>query len=158
MCTGGLRKPCTRLALLVSKSASGTDDVHIGFAETLPKAESSDDVYFMRFILHDWDDDACIAILRALRQAIGDSGASLIIIDVIPRGAICDCSLSESLSRVSGPPLFEVHAFLWRVSDHKRCNHDVLLLAGFCLKYFFAAVCLPLLLQHACLSGVVGAS
>jgi hypothetical protein len=69
----------------------------LGFAETLPKAESSDDLYFMRFILHDWDDDACIAILRALRQAIGDSGASLIIIDVIPHVGICGCSLTEKI-------------------------------------------------------------
>eukprot|EP00884_Botryococcus_braunii_P008292 jgi/Botrbrau1/17464/Bobra.0054s0051.1 len=52
-------------------------------ADTLPKAESSKEVYSMRLILHDWDDDDCVKILRSVRQAIGTSGASLLIIDTV---------------------------------------------------------------------------
>ncbi len=55
-----------------------------GVAETLPRAETADTVYFMRLILHDWDDEQCIKILKSVRHAIGDSGASLMVIDVSP--------------------------------------------------------------------------
>eukprot|EP00884_Botryococcus_braunii_P019817 jgi/Botrbrau1/6519/Bobra.0034s0091.1 len=53
--------------------------------ETLPKAKSNKEVYSLKFILHDWNDDDCLKILHSLRHAIGDTGASLLIIDCMPR-------------------------------------------------------------------------
>lgn len=53
-------------------------------AETLPQAEKPSTVYVMRLILHDWDDDMSIKILRSVRTAIGNSGASLLILDLSP--------------------------------------------------------------------------
>ncbi len=40
------------------------------------------DVYVLKSILHDWDDDRCVAILRKCRAAMGDA-ARLVIIELI---------------------------------------------------------------------------
>ncbi|KLO13906.1 O-methyltransferase [Schizopora paradoxa] len=37
-------------------------------------------VYFMKHILHDWADDACLTILRSLRSAAGDSKESKLVV------------------------------------------------------------------------------
>ena len=52
-------------------------------ASTLPKAEDGD-AFVLREILHDWSDADTLAILKALRAAIGDSQASLLIIEFLP--------------------------------------------------------------------------
>lgn len=53
-------------------------------ADSLPRGRNQKDAFFMRSILHDWDDESCCRILRALRSAIGNSGAALLLADVIP--------------------------------------------------------------------------
>ena len=52
------------------------------FESTLP----SGDVYLMSHIAHDWDDDACVAILRNCRKTIDPEGRLLIIEMVLPPG------------------------------------------------------------------------
>jgi hypothetical protein len=44
------------------------------------------DVYLLKYILHDWDDDRCGAILRACRRAVPADGRLLIIELLIPPG------------------------------------------------------------------------
>ena len=58
-------------------------------AGTLPKARDGD-VYIMRYILHDWSDADCIAILSNIRRAMGTARAKLIIAEVAARGACAD--------------------------------------------------------------------
>jgi O-methyltransferase domain len=61
-------------------------------AGTLPKARGKGDVYLLRLILHDWDDEQAVKILSSVHQAIGDSGATLLILDVrrhIPLPILC---------------------------------------------------------------------
>jgi len=41
------------------------------------------DVYFMRWILHDWPDDACVTILSALRDAMGLDSVILVVDQVV---------------------------------------------------------------------------
>eukprot|EP00884_Botryococcus_braunii_P012148 jgi/Botrbrau1/20934/Bobra.0135s0062.1 len=53
-------------------------------AESLPKGKGKKDVFFLRSILHDWDDESCSKILRALHTAIGSSGATLLLVDPMP--------------------------------------------------------------------------
>ena len=48
----------------------------------IPAAQGANDVYILRNILHDWDDQRSAEILRSLRTAIGSSGAKLVIIEV----------------------------------------------------------------------------
>src|SRR5262249_1873156 len=44
------------------------------------------DLYLMKWVLHDWDDEACVRILRATRAAMPE-GARLVVVDtVIPDG------------------------------------------------------------------------
>jgi predicted O-methyltransferase YrrM len=40
------------------------------------------DAYLLKYILHDWDDEECIAILRSCRRAMGP-GARLLVVEVI---------------------------------------------------------------------------
>ncbi len=44
------------------------------------------DAYLLKFILHDWDDDRCVAILRACRLVVPVEGRLLVIELLIPPG------------------------------------------------------------------------
>jgi hypothetical protein len=44
------------------------------------------DAYVMRHIIHDWDDDEAIAILRNCREAMNPEGRILVVETVIPPG------------------------------------------------------------------------
>ncbi|WP_405591112.1 methyltransferase [Streptomyces sp. NBC_01190] len=48
------------------------------FFKTLP---ARGDVYFMREVLHDWDDDQCVTILRTCRQAM-PAAARLLVVEL----------------------------------------------------------------------------
>jgi hypothetical protein len=52
------------------------------FADTLPGA----DVYVLAQILHDWDDERAVSILRNCRRSISDDGRLLILEQVLPEG------------------------------------------------------------------------
>ncbi|KAB1228320.1 (R,S)-reticuline 7-O-methyltransferase [Morella rubra] len=41
------------------------------------------DAIFMKFVLHDWDDEDCIKILRNCQKAIPEKGGKLIIVDIV---------------------------------------------------------------------------
>ena len=47
---------------------------------------SGHDAYLLKYILHDWDDEECIAILRSCRRAIGGDGRLLVIEAIIAPG------------------------------------------------------------------------
>jgi len=44
------------------------------------------DLYLIKRILHDWDDEQCVRILRQCRRAVSDHGRVLVIDAVIPPG------------------------------------------------------------------------
>lgn len=52
------------------------------FFERVPPA----DAYVMKYILHDWDDERCIVILRNCRAAMSAGGRVLVVENVIARG------------------------------------------------------------------------
>jgi len=67
------------------------------FFESVP---AGGDGYVMKFILHDWDDERSLTILRNVRRAIAAPGGRLIVIDaVIPEGngpdwgKLCDVNM-----------------------------------------------------------------
>ena len=43
------------------------------------------DAYILKYIIHDWDDERAIAILRRCRAAMG-AGATLLLIEHVRRG------------------------------------------------------------------------
>jgi hypothetical protein len=69
-------------------------------AATLPAPPAGSTAYVLRNILHDWDDAACLAILRALRSRVagGDGGSSssstrLLIIEATLSEEVLPCHL-----------------------------------------------------------------
>jgi hypothetical protein len=44
------------------------------------------DAYLLRHILHNWDDEQAVTILRNIRRAMGDSGRLLVVERVIEPG------------------------------------------------------------------------
>ena len=44
------------------------------------------DLYLIKRILHDWDDEQCVRILRQCRQAVSDDGRVLVVDAVVPPG------------------------------------------------------------------------
>lgn len=55
------------------------------FFEFLPPGA---DVYIFKRVLHDWDDETCVELLRRCRQAVPGTGRMLVIDAVIPPGNI----------------------------------------------------------------------
>jgi hypothetical protein len=53
------------------------------FFETVPEGG---DAYMLSWIIHDWDDDRCLAILKNCRQAMGPHSKLLVIEQVVPEG------------------------------------------------------------------------
>ncbi|HEV2292765.1 MAG TPA: methyltransferase [Tepidisphaeraceae bacterium] len=53
------------------------------FFESLPAGA---DAYLMKFILHDWDDEKSLAILKNIRRAIVPTGKLIVVDIVIPEG------------------------------------------------------------------------
>jgi O-methyltransferase domain len=51
------------------------------FFESLPAGY---DTHILKWILHDWDDAACVALLAACRAALGDDGRLLVIEQLLP--------------------------------------------------------------------------
>jgi len=44
------------------------------------------DAYLLRHVLHDWDDERCVAILRNVRQAMPANGRLLVVEGLVPPG------------------------------------------------------------------------
>lgn len=65
------------------------------FADPLPAA----DAWIVSQILHDWDDERCLAILRGIRRAIAPDGRVLVVEAVLP-------------NRVTGPSVAVDHDLL----------------------------------------------
>lgn len=57
-------------------AAGRCDIVGVNFFEGIPE---DGDVYLLKYILHDWDDDASLAILNACRRVIRPEGKLLIL-------------------------------------------------------------------------------
>jgi hypothetical protein len=55
-------------------------------AEASSKQYRRDDAYLLRHIIHDWNDDDSLRILRSIRTAIPPTGRLLLIEMVIPEG------------------------------------------------------------------------
>jgi predicted O-methyltransferase YrrM len=68
--------------------AERTEVVAGNFFESVPAG----DLYLLKFVLHDWDDESCVKILRKCREAMEPDGRIAIIESVI--GADGDASLT----------------------------------------------------------------
>jgi hypothetical protein len=55
------------------------------FFEAVP---GGGDLYVLKSVIHDWDDEQAVAILAACRQAMGETGRLLLVERVIPAGNV----------------------------------------------------------------------
>jgi hypothetical protein len=51
--------------------------------QSLPSARDARDIYLLSAVLHGFDDNGCIAILRNLARAIGTSGAKIALMEMV---------------------------------------------------------------------------
>lgn len=62
------------------------------FFDAVPAA----DVYLLKWILHDWPDDACVRILRTCRRSLDDGGVVLVVETLLDRpGHEAEAALSD---------------------------------------------------------------
>jgi predicted O-methyltransferase YrrM len=76
----GARKTFADANLRQRTAAVGGD-----FFESVPGGA---DLYTMKFIIHDWDDQRCVRILKNIRKGIAPGGKLLIFDTVIPEGNV----------------------------------------------------------------------
>ncbi len=69
-------------AVLDAAGVADRCEVVVGdFFESVPPGY---DAYLLKSVIHDWDDDRAVAILRNCRDAMGDDGALLVVEPVVP--------------------------------------------------------------------------
>lgn len=69
--------------VLADHGLAGRVDIQPGdFFESVPAA----DVYILSFVLHDWDDESCLRILRTIKNAAAPGARLVIVESVIPPG------------------------------------------------------------------------
>ena len=51
-----------------------------------PQSIPTGDAHILKHILHDWDDEHCVAILRSCRNATVDGGRLLVVEEALPPG------------------------------------------------------------------------
>jgi hypothetical protein len=62
------------------------DRVELATGDFFSEVPAGADAYMMKHIIHDWDDERALTILRNIRRAIHDDGRLLIVEAVIPAG------------------------------------------------------------------------
>jgi predicted O-methyltransferase YrrM len=56
------------------------------------------DAYLLKFILHDWDDERCVSILRTCRRAMPRTGRLLVVELLVPRGTAPSFAKSQDVN------------------------------------------------------------
>jgi hypothetical protein len=88
------------------------------------EAVPSADAYLMKLILHDWNDDECVRILRTLRRAATKGGRVLIIEHLITEPAAADFA-----------KLFDIHMMCWGTGRERAAAEYAALLERAGWKY-----------------------
>ena len=50
---------------------------------TLPAAQSDKDIYLLSAVLHSFDDETCVALLRNVATACGQAGARIALLEMV---------------------------------------------------------------------------
>lgn len=76
--------------LLESKGVADRVTLREGnFFEAVPVEA---DIYILKYIIHDWDDDKCVTILKNIRRVIPEGGRVVLLEAVVPEGNTPDFS------------------------------------------------------------------
>lgn len=93
-------------------TAGVTDRCELVAGDCLEAVPAGGDIYVLSWIIHDWDDDQSITILKNCRKAMADDARLLLIEQVIPPGN--DPSLSK---------LYDLH-MLVLTGGHERTENE----------------------------------
>ncbi|MCM3902173.1 MAG: acetylserotonin O-methyltransferase [Pyrinomonadaceae bacterium] len=110
-------------ALLEKEGVADRVELKTGdFFESVPRGA---DAYMMKFIIHDWDDERALKILRNIHQVLPSDGRLLLVEMVVPEGNEPHFSKIQDLEMLVSPGGVE------RTPDEYR---DLLAGAGFALR------------------------
>lgn len=70
----------------VLEAAGVADRCEIEACDFFSSVPAGGDAYILKYIIHDWDDEHALAILRTVRKAVADGGRLLLVENVIPPG------------------------------------------------------------------------
>lgn len=77
----------TRAPIVAAGLGERCDLIAGSFFESVPPApDGGSAAYFMRHIIHDWEDEKCLAILRNCHRAMAPDGRLLVVESIIPPG------------------------------------------------------------------------
>jgi O-methyltransferase/methyltransferase family protein len=68
------------------EKAGLSDRLHLVAGDFFESIPNGADAYFLRHIIHDWDDEKALRILENVRRAMGEEGRVLVVESVIPPG------------------------------------------------------------------------
>ena len=81
------------------------------------------DLYVLKNVLHAWDDEGCLPILRNCRQAIAQNGTLMVLEHVMVERAVLDCDLQSTA-------LADLHMFVITGEGRIRTEVDFARLLG----------------------------
>jgi len=84
------------------ESAGLTDRCEAVGGDFFAAVPEGGDTYLAKYILHDWDDERCVAILRACRRAVPKDGRLLVIELMIPPGEAPSYAKSQDVNMLVG--------------------------------------------------------
>ena len=135
---------------LAQKMLIGGDWVSAISGRTLPVYDPADgrlivevpdgDAYIMKHIIHDWDDERALSILKKCRAAMGGTERLLVIEPVVPSGN------TESFNK-----LVDLMMLVWTSGGKERTEseHRILLAAAGFTKMRFVPTASPLVIIEA---------
>ncbi|MFF8316484.1 methyltransferase [Streptomyces bobili] len=89
--------------------------------DILTEVPSGGDIYLLSRVLHDWDDERCVTILRACRTAIADSPAPLLILERLLPG-------NPHVPSLARP--WDIHMLVNNGAGRERTEHEYRTLLG----------------------------
>jgi SAM-dependent methyltransferase len=84
-----------REAIAASGLADRCEAVGGDFFESVPRGG---DAYLLKFVLHDWDDERSVSILRSCRRAMPPTGRLLVVELLVPRGIAPSFAKSQDVN------------------------------------------------------------
>ena len=82
---------------LIAKDALLNDRITFMKHSFFEPQRTSADIYFFKHVLHDWSDQDCIKIIRALVPALKDGARILVMEGVLPRSSVGRTALLEDM-------------------------------------------------------------
>jgi orsellinic acid C2-O-methyltransferase len=95
----------------------------------LERVPAGYDIHILKWILHDWDDEACLELLSACRAALPDNGRLLVVEQLLPEAVFANGALHPAVAM----DLIMLVNFADARERHLREYEELLAASGFAL-------------------------